>query len=328
MPPDASRKRATDDAMRRHRRFLTLAFGLSFGATILAPRPAISLARLTAAATSTQAFTADVLAPPTSLAATGGLSAGLTWTITNDAYATGYQVDRATVSGGPYSQVATVTPRSAASTTDTPAASGTYYYVLRSYFQNWVSVNSNQVSAAVTLAPVATGYKACTGTSNAADTGGDGNGYELLPANACADDAAFATDANSGNTTTVSCTNAGKDRHRYWDFGLGVPASVLVVSGIQVRADVGQNTTTGTNQVCIQLSWDAGTTWTTAKSVALAGTAIATYNFGAANDTWGRTWTGAQLSNANFLVRVIDVTNQTTKSFFLEYLAVQVTYTP
>ena len=314
--------------MRRYRRFATVACGLILATAIVAARPAISLARLTDVATSTQSFTADVLAPPTALAATGGTSAGLTWTITNDAYATGYQVHRATVSGGPYSQVGTVTPRAATSTTDTPSASGTYYYVLYSYFQNWVSVASNQASAVVALAPVATGFKGCTGTSNAADTGGDNNGYELQPANACADDAAFATDANSGTTTTVSCTNAGKDRHQYWDFGLGVPASVVVVSGIQVRADVGMNTTAGTNQLCIQLSWDAGTTWTTAKSVALAGTAISTYNLGATNDTWGRTWTGAQLSNVNFRVRVIDVTNQTTKSFFLEYLAVQVTYTP
>jgi hypothetical protein len=314
--------------MTRRRRVLTLTLAAALANAIVGATPSASLARLTAAATATQAFTADVLAPPTALAATGGTSAGLTWTITTDAYATGYQVHRGTVSGGPYSQVATVTPRTTASTSDTPAASGTYYYVLRSYFQSWVSLPSNQASAVVTLAPVATGFKGCTGTSNAADTGGDNNGYETNPANACGDDAVFATDANSGNTTTISCTNAGKDRHRYWDFGLGVPASVLSVNGIQVRADVGQNNTTGTNQVCIQLSRDAGTTWTTAKSVALAGTAIATYNFGATNDTWGRTWTGAQLSNANFRVRVIDVTNQTTKSFFLEYLAVQVTYTP
>jgi len=314
--------------MSRRRRVLILSLAAALAQALVGAAPSASLARLTDSAASTQAFTADTLAPPTGLAATGGTSAGLSWTITNDTYATGYEVDRATVSGGPYSQVATVTPRTATSTTNTPAASGTYYYVLRSYFQSWVSVNSNQASAVVTLAPVATGFKGCTGTSNAADTGGDNNGYETQPANACADDAAFATDANSGSTTTINCTNAGKDRHRYWDFGLGVPASVLVVSGIQVRADVGQNNTTGTTQVCIQLSWDAGTTWTTAKSVALAGTAIATYNFGATNDNWGRTWTGAQLSDANFRVRVIDVTNQTTKSFFLEYLAVQVTYTP
>ena len=314
--------------MTRRGRSFSFLVALTLGSAVVAARPAVSLARLTDTATSTQSLTTDVLAPPTGLAASNGSSAGLTWTITNDAYATGYQVHRATVSGGPYSQVSTVTPRAATSTTDTPVASGTYYYVLRSYFQNWVSVNSNQASATVTLAPVATGFKGCTGTSNAADTGGDNNGYETTPANACGDDAVFASDANSGTSTTATCTDAGKDRHRYWDFGLGLPASVLVVSGIQVRTDVGINNISGTNQVCIQLSWDAGTTWTTAKSVALTATAITTYNLGATNDTWGHTWTGAQLSNANFRVRVIDVSAATNKTFSLEYLAVQVTYTP
>ena len=40
------------------------------------------------------------------------------------------------------------------------------------------------------------------------------------------------------------------------------------------------------------------------------------------------TWTGAKLSNANFRVRIIDATSQPNKNYLLEYLAVQVTYTP
>ena len=42
----------------------------------------------------------------------------------------------------------------------------------------------------------------------------------------------------------------------------------------------------------------------------------------------GQTWTGANFWNANFRVRVIDVTSQPNKTFLLVYLAVQVTYTP
>jgi hypothetical protein len=314
--------------MARRRHTLVVGLALMLADASLGVAPGSSLARLTDTAAPTQAIASDTLNPPTSLAVAGGTQASLTWTATVDTYATGYEVYRASVSGGPYSLLTTITPRTVVATTDTPASSGTWYYVLRSYFQSWRSADSNQASAVVNLGAIATGFKGCTAASNAADTGGDNNGYETLPGNACADDLIFATDANSGNTTTVSCTNAGKDRHRYWDFGLGVPATVVAVNGIQVRADVGMNNTTGTNQVCIQLSWDAGTTWTTAKSVALAGTAISTYAFGAANDTWGRTWLGSNFSNANFRLRVIDVTNQTTKSFLLEYLAVQVTYTP
>ncbi len=298
-------------------------------AALLGARASVSLARLVDAAGSTQAVSTDTLAPPSSLAATGGASASLSWTATVDAYATGYELQRATVNGGPYAVVSTITPRSTTSTTDAPAASGTYYYVLRSIFQSWQSVNSNQASAVVALAPTATGFKGCTATSNAADTGGDGNGYETNPGNACADDALSASDANSNSNTTISCTNTGKDRHRFWDFGLGLPASVSVVSGIQVRADVGMNNGNGTSQICVELSWDGGTTWTTPKAQSLTGgAAITTYTLGSTLDTWGRTWTGSNFANSAFRVRITDVTSLSTKTFLLEYLAVQVSYTP
>jgi hypothetical protein len=287
-----------------------------------------SLARLADTATPTWSIQTDTLDPPTSLSAVGGAFAALSWTATVDTYATGYNVLRGTASGGPYSAIGTVTPRTTVSTNDTPAASGTYYYVLQSYFQSWTSANSNQASAVVTLGSTATGFKTCTAASNAADTGGDGNGYETTPANGCIVDGSLATDASSGTNTTISCTDAGKDRHRYWDFGLGVPASVLTVSGIQVRASVGENNTTGTTQLCAQLSWNAGVSWTTAKSVSLTATAITAYTLGATNDTWGRSWLGAEFANASFRVRLIDVSNQTTKNFRLDGLSVQVTYTP
>ncbi|HZC33091.1 MAG TPA: hypothetical protein VE640_07370 [Candidatus Bathyarchaeia archaeon] len=314
--------------MSRRHRFLTLGLALVLGPAIGGASPAVSVARLTDAATTTKALTTDTLNPPTSLAAIGGVSAALTWTATTSTYATGYEMRRATVSGGPYSLVTTVTPRTIVAATDTPAASGTYYYVLRSDFQNWISVDSNQASAVVLLPPTATGFKPCTGTSNSADTGGDGNGYETSPANGCAADLAVATDANSGTTTTISCTNTGKDRHRFWDYGLGIPAAVNSVGGIQVRVNEGISSISGTNQICIELSSNGGSTWTTAKSVALTATAITTYNLGATNDTWGRSWAGSDFSNTNFRVRITDVSSATTKSFLLDYVAVQVTYIP
>lgn len=309
-------------------RWLGLAAIILLVPTMLGASAEPSLARLTDAATSIKAISTDTLDPPTGLAAIGGTTAALSWTATTDSYATGYEVQRATVSGGPYSVVSTVTPRTVVSTSDAPSVSGTYYYVLRSYFQSWTSVNSNQASAVISLATTSTGFKACTTTSNAADTGGDGNGYETTPTNACATDGSIATDANTGTNTTISCTDAGKDRHRFWDFGLGVPTIVSSVGGIQVRADVGLNNNAGTSQVCVELSWDSGSSWTAAKSVAVLNVGVTTYNLGAANDTWGRTWLGSDFANTSFRVRVIDVSDRTTKDFRLDGLAVQVTYTP
>ena len=111
--------------------------------------PAIAvLARMTDVETVAATFSTEVLDPPTSVNATAalGLIVTLTWTATVDTRATGYQVLRSTVNGGPYTQVATVSPRTTTTYVDLPLVPGTYYYVLRTYFGPWTSVNSNQDS--------------------------------------------------------------------------------------------------------------------------------------------------------------------------------------
>jgi hypothetical protein len=305
------------------RRLLSLGFVVVLLAVAAAAAPT-TLARLTGADASTLSVSTDTLAPPTGLAASGTVSAALSWTPTNDTYATGYQVLRSTTSGSGYAFIGTVTPRTATATTDSPG-NGTFYYVLRSYFQNWDSVDRNEAS--VSLGIVSTGDKGCTAASNAADTGGDGNGYETTPGSSCADGGGIATDASTGTNTTLSCIDAGKDRHRFWDFSLGVPGTATI-QGIALRADMGLNNNSGTSTLCAQLSWDGGTNWTALKSVAITSVGEATYTLGGAADTWGRTWTGGQLSNASFRVRLVDVSDRSTKDFRLDFVAVNVTYTP
>jgi hypothetical protein len=199
--------------------------------------------------------------------------------------------------------------------------------VLRSVFQSWTSVNSNQASATVTTTAT-TGFHFCTAASNAADSGGDGDGYQTTPGNACATDAAVATDTNTGTNTTISCTDAGKDRHRWWDFGLGLSGSVTAVNGIEVQLVALKGNNSSNAQICAQLSWDGGSTWTATQSSAALTTTSSTYVLGGPADTWGRTWSGSNFSNANFRVRLIDVTDKTNQDVKLDSVAVQVTYTP
>lgn len=94
------------------------------------------------------AFNADTLNQPTSLTASGGSAITLNWMATADTYASGHRVFRSTTTGGPYSQIAEVTPRTTTTYTDNPA-SGTYFYVARAFHQNWESANSNEASATV-----------------------------------------------------------------------------------------------------------------------------------------------------------------------------------
>jgi hypothetical protein len=288
--------------------------------------PATTLARLTDTSISTRSISTDTLDPPTSLAATGGASIGLSWVATVDTYATGYEIWRSTVSGSGYALVGTATPRTATIATDSLGA-GTYYYVLRSYFQNWRSVDSNQASATVPGASTDTGQKPCVTT--AADTGGDGDGYEVGTANLCADDSTFATDTNSGITGhSAACANAANDRHGFQGFAFGLPGAVASVSGIEIRIDEALTNNGGTSNLCVELSGDGGLNWTAAKTIPLSGAAEATYFTGGVADTWGQSWSAAQLSTANFRVRVTDATSQNNKDFKMDYLAARVVYVP
>ena len=108
----------------------------------------VALARLTDVQTVTATVSTETLDPPTNLNVTSLLLVKtLTWTATVDIRATGYLVLRGTASGGPYSQIATVTPWTTTTYVDVVVLPGTYYYVLRSYYGSWTSVNSNQDSA-------------------------------------------------------------------------------------------------------------------------------------------------------------------------------------
>jgi len=79
----------------------------------------------------------------------------------------------------------------------------------------------------------------------------------------------------------------------------------------------------------VELSWNGGTTWTAVKSLPITSTGISTYTFGATTDAWGHApWTTTQLNTTNFRVRVTDSATTTTKTFQLDYLGVQVQYTP
>lgn len=267
--------------------------------------------------------TATLAAPTNLLAATGSNVINLTWTATTSPSATGYQVMRATSSGGPYAVLSTVNGAALTSFSDS-TASGTVYYVLRSVVHNWTSTNSNEVTA--TAGPVTTPLTTCA--SHAADTGGNGNGYESTPAQACARDGVVAQDVKSGTNRVLGCTDTGKDRHRFWDYSLPVPANPSAINGIQVQIDGYTSTGNGNGLICVQLSRDGGTTWTAPKSTPNLTTAPTTYTLGSPTDLWGTTWTSAQLANTQFRVRVIDVDDTGNKGFSLDYVGIRVTYTP
>ena len=127
-------------------RFPVLLVGLAVFGLLVYPavgRGGVSALFTDQASVGGNSMSTDTLDPPTGLSASGSVT--LNWTATPDTYASGHRVLRSTTSGGPYSQIAEITPRTTTTYVDSVCA-GTYYYVARAYFQNWESANSNQAT--------------------------------------------------------------------------------------------------------------------------------------------------------------------------------------
>ena len=190
------------------------------------------------------------------------------------------------------------------------------------------STNTATPTATNTPLPSAsTGFLPPSANAAVTSKAGDNNGYETSPANAYTNDTLVATDLNSGSNTNASCINNGKDKHLYYNYDFnftGTPA----ITGLELRLDARTDSTSGAPRICVQLSWDGGVTWTTARQTSTLTTTEATYLLGSTSDTWGRTWSSGNFSNANFRVRVINVASNTSRDFYLDYIAVNVTYRP
>lgn len=154
-------------------------------------------------------------------------------------------------------------------------------------------------------------------TNQAADSGGDDDGFEVNPTNAFAD----------GGGNAANNDGAG-DRHLYYDYGISVSPDCSI-SGIEVRLDWWLDSTIfSTSSMSVEFSWDGGTSWTAAKTDTTETTSEHTAILGGSTDTWGRTWTVAELSNANFRVRVTSNSDSSSRDFFLDWVPVRVYYGP
>ncbi len=224
----------------------------------------------------------------------------------------------------------TPTPTYTLTATNTPTATNTLTATPTATFTP-MPTNTPTDTPTPTNTPTAgnTGFLSPNANAAVTSSAGDNNGFQTSPTNAYADGGGSAQDVNSGTNNNASCTANSKDKHRFYDYNISLPGGVTV-TGIEVRLDafvdaVGSNAPA----MCVQLSWEGGATWTTAKQTPTLTTTEATYVLGSAADTWGRAWTATNLTNANFRVRVIDVasgSNATARDFSLDWVAVRVSY--
>jgi carboxypeptidase T len=177
------------------------------------------------------------------------------------------------------------------------------------------------------IPPVDTGLLNPSVDAQVTSGSGDNNGYEGSPFHAYGNDGLFAVDMNSGTNNQTSCTSNRKDRHVFYNYSFSIPSGATI-TGIEVRTDGWVDSPSGSPKFCVQLSWNGGTSWTTAKSTSTLTTSEATYLLGGLADTWGRTWSSSDFANENFRVRITNVASNTSRDFSLDWISVQVRYTP
>jgi hypothetical protein len=143
--------------------------------------------------------------------------------------------------------------------------------------------------------------------------GGGGVGEEVDGANIAADPNfhkptglgtlnEWTNGANAYDSDGVYATAATNGlRQDYTGFAFNV-AGGNTIQGIAVKLDASGTTATGT--IDVSISWDGGSSYTTAKATpTLSGTDIV-YTVGGNTDLWGRAWTPTEFSPANFRFRV------------------------
>jgi hypothetical protein len=187
----------------------------------------------------------------------------------------------------------------------------------------WTPTPSQTPTYTPTPGSGSTGFR--SPAAQQASSGGDHNGYESNANDAFGDDGLFASDSNSGTATSPDCAGPGKDRHQFYDYSFPIPAG-STITGIEVRLDARADSATGQPKLCIQLSWDGGSSWTEVQATTALGTAEASYFLGGSADSWGHAWNDGELSNATFRLRLTNVARDLSRDFFLDWVAVNVHY--
>ncbi len=187
------------------------------------------------------------------------------------------------------------------------------WFLLAALLLAWLPVTPTPVAYAVN-----TGFR--NPTANITGALGYGNGFEVSPQNAYTDDGLFAVNNNGAN-----------QRHEYYNYGFDVsniPANAII-TGIEIRLDGRVDQAANNARFAVDLTWNVAQSFTAPQNTPNLTTTEDTYILGGPLDTWGRSWTLAELADEVFAVRITSVATGVgagQRDFFLEWVAVRVYY--
>ncbi len=148
---------------------------------------------------------------------------------------------------------------------------------------------------------------------------GGGGGGAAIDTNTGGDTIGSAPDfewpsANSGSWTTPEyaydgvdgtyATTSSNNTNNFNTFAHGVPGTDTI-EGVAVKLEISGTSEAGS--IDVELSWNNGTNWTSAKTTPTLTTTDTVVTLGGPSDTWGRgagVWQPSHFSDANFVVRL------------------------
>ncbi len=140
------------------------------------------------------------------------------------------------------------------------------------------------------------------GSSVDTNSGGQTIGNEVGFLTPSAQSGSWTNGANAYDSTDGTyATAATAVTHTYSNLGFTVPSS-NTITGIEVKVEV--SGTTGAGTMDLELSWDGGTSWTSADTTPTLTTTDTVRVLGGPSDLWGHGWSSSEFSNGNFRVRV------------------------
>ncbi|MGA9731975.1 MAG: glycoside hydrolase family 44 protein [Candidatus Acidiferrales bacterium] len=257
-------------------------------------------------------------ATPTGLAATAG-NPQITLSWSADSGATGYYVKRSTITGGPYTQIAT---QSSTTYADAGLTNGTkYFYVVAAYNSAGASANSAEASATPTLPPPSapTGLSAAAGNTQITLTwtasAGATSYHVKRSTTSRAETQISAPTANSFTDTgltngakyfyVVSAVNAGGESANSSEV-----SATPTAPATPPPTPTGLQATPGNTQVA--LTWNA-TTGATSYHVKRSTTSGGPFNSTLASPT-GTNYTDAAVINGTAYYYVVSAVNATGES--------------
>lgn len=109
----------------------------------------------------------------------------------------------------------------------------------------------------------------------------------------------------------------------YYDFGFSIPSG-NIIDGIEVVVEA-QDSGNGAGSLDIRLSPDGGSSYTSYKTQAVDDSGVdKNYTYGGLSDTWGRSWSISDFSNANFRLHIKDAGNNYGMS--VDHIQIKVYY--